>query len=62
MQTMVLPQWLNFQMGSSLNKNRNAKSLGFSFNYNNWLITYGIFKHENSILGTPKFIDIRHYF
>ena len=54
-------KWINLNAGSSFSENRNAKSLGFSFNYRRWKINCGIYFHENSILGTPIFIDICHY-
>ena len=47
--------------GTSINKNRNANALGFSFNYRKWSISYGIYNHENSNLGMPQFFDIRCY-
>lgn len=55
-------KWLNINLGSSFSKNRNANSLGFSFDYRKWKINSGIYFHENSsILGVPIFIDICHY-
>jgi hypothetical protein len=52
-------KWLNVIAGTSVSKNRNAQSIGFSFNYRRWKINYGIYFHENSaILGTPKFLDV----
>ena len=55
-------KWLNVIAGTSISENRNAKSLGFSFNYRRWKINYGIYFHENSaVLGTPKFLDVRRY-
>ena len=55
-------EFLNFNAGRSISDNRNAISLGFSFNYRSWKINYGIYFHENSaVLGTPKFLDVRRY-
>ncbi len=55
-------KWLNVIAGASISEYRNAKSLGFSFNYRRWKINYGIYFHENSaVLGTPKFLDVRRY-
>jgi hypothetical protein len=55
-------EFLNFNAGRSISDNRNAISLGFSFNYRSWKINYGIYFHENSaILGTPRFLDVRRY-
>ena len=52
---------INLHAGTSINKNRNANALGFSFNYRKWSISYGIYNHENSNLGMPQFFDIRCY-
>ncbi len=53
-------KWFNINAGTSISEDRNAKSLGFSFNYRRWKINYGIYFHENSaVLGTPKFLDVR---
>ena len=53
---------LNTAAGKSISENRNASSLGFSFNYRSWKINYGIYFHENSaVLGTPQFLDVRRY-
>jgi len=55
-------KYLNFNSGRSISDNRNAISLGFSFNYRSWKINYGIYFHENSaVLGTPRFLDVRRY-
>ena len=55
-------KWLNLNAGISIAENRNAKSMGFSFNYRHWKINYGIYFHENSaVLGTPQFLDVRRY-
>ena len=55
-------KFLNFNAGRSISDNRNAISLGFSFNYRSWKINYGIYFHENSeVLGTPRFLDVRRY-
>ena len=55
-------KWLNLNAGTSISENRNAKSIGFSFNYRRWKINYGIYFHENSaVLGTPQFLDVRRY-
>ena len=55
-------EFLNFNAGKSISDNRNAISLGFSFNYRSWKINYGIYFHENSaVLGTPQFLDVRRY-
>ena len=42
---------------------RFAQALGFSLNYRQWKINYGVYHHENSILGPtlPQFLDIRRY-
>ena len=55
-------KWLNVNAGTSIAKNRNAKSMGFSFKHRRWEINYGIYFHENSaVLGIPQFLDIRRY-
>ena len=55
-------KWLNLNAGTSIAENRNAKSIGFSFNYRRWKINYGIYFHENSaVLGTPQYLDVRRY-
>ena len=55
-------KWFNINAGTSISEYRNAKSLGFSFNYRRWKINYGIYFHENSaVLGTPMFLDVRRY-
>ncbi len=55
-------KYLNLNAGRSISENRNASSLGFSFNYRSWKINYGIYFHENStVLGTPQFLDVRRY-
>ena len=55
-------KWLNLNAGTSISENRNAKSMGFSFNYRRWKINYGIYFHENSsVLGIPQFLDVRRY-
>ena len=55
-------KWLNLNAGTSISEKRNAKSMGFSFNYRRWKINYGIYFHENSaVLGTPQFLDVRRY-
>ena len=55
-------KWMNINAGTSISENRNASSLGFSFNYRSWKINYGIYFHEHSaVLGTPKFLDVRRY-
>ena len=55
-------KYLNLYAGRSISENRNASSLGFSFNYRSWKINYGIYLHENSVvLGTPQFLDVRRY-
>ena len=55
-------KWLNLNAGTSIAENRNAKAMGFSFNYRRWQINYGIYFHENSaVLGTPQFLDVRRY-
>ncbi len=55
-------KYLNLNAGRSISENRNASSLGFSFNYGSWKINYGIYFHENSVvLGTPQFLDVRRY-
>ena len=55
-------KWLNIHAGVSHHEKRMAQALGFSFNYHQWLISYGIYSHENSKLGLPKFLDVRRYF
>ena len=55
-------KWMNVNAGTSIAENRNAKSMGFSFNYRRWAINYGIYFHENSaVLGIPQFLDICRY-
>ena len=55
-------KWFNINTGTSISEYRNARSLGFSFNYRRWKINYGIYFHENSaVLGTPQFLDVRRY-
>ena len=55
-------KWMNINAGTSISENRNASSLGFSFNYRSWKINYGIYFHENSaVLGIPQFLDVRRY-
>jgi hypothetical protein len=55
-------KWMNINAGTSISKNRNAKAMGFSFNYGSWKINYGIYFHESSvILGIPQFLDVRRY-
>ena len=55
-------EFLNFNAGKSISDNRNAISLGFSFNYRSWKINYGIYFHEDSaVLGIPQFLDVRRY-
>ena len=56
--------WKHFNVisGRSISENRNAFSLGFSFNYRSWKVNYGMYFHENSaVLGTPRFLDVRLY-
>ena len=56
-------KWLNLNAGTSFAENRNAKSIGFSFDYRRWEINYGIYFHENfAVLGIPQFFDVRRYF
>ena len=55
-------KWMNINAGTSISKNRNAKTMGFSLNYRRWKINYGIYFHENSaVLGIPQFLDVRRY-
>jgi len=55
-------KYFNLIAGKSISENRNAVSLGFSFNYRSWKINCGTYFHENSVvLGTPLFLDVRHY-
>ena len=56
-------KWINLHMGVSVHEKRNSKAMGFSFNYQRWFISYGIYYHENSMLAPslPQFIDIRYY-
>ena len=56
-------KWLNVYAGTSISEKRNARALGFSFNHRRWLINYGIYHHENSILGPtlPQFLNVRRY-
>ena len=54
-------KWLNVNAGVSIHEKRTAQALGFSFNYRKWLISYGIYGHENSHLGLPQFLDVRCY-
>ena len=55
--------WINLHMGSSFHESRNSKAMGFSFNYRKWLISYGVYFHENTMLAPslPQFLDIRRY-
>ena len=54
-------KWLNVHTGTSIHEKRTARALGFSFNYRQWLVTYGIYHHGNSELGLPQFLDIQRY-
>ena len=54
-------KWLNVNAGASIHEKRTAQALGFSFNYRKWLISYGVYGHENSHLGLPQFLDVRRY-
>ena len=55
-------KWMNINAGTSISENRNAKAMGFSFNYRRWQINYGIYFHDNfAVLGTPQFLDVRRY-
>ena len=56
-------KWINLHMGASVHEKRNSKAMGFSFNFQKWFISYGIYYHENSILGPtlPQFLDVRRY-
>ena len=56
-------KWLNVHAGTSIHEKRTAQAMGFSFNYRKWLISYGVYHHENSILGPtlPQFLDVRLY-
>ena len=54
-------KWLNVHAGTSINERRIARALGFSLKYQKWLISYGIYHHENTILGLPQFLDVRRY-
>ena len=55
-------KYFNLIAGKSISENRNAVSLGFSFNYRSWKINCGTYFHENSVvLGTPLFLDVRRY-
>ena len=56
-------KYLNINMGRSFAQKRNASALGFSLNYGNWKINYGVYFHENSsIFSDPTCLDIRYYF
>ena len=56
-------KYLNINFGKSFSKNRNASALGFSFDYKNWEINYGVYFHQNSsIFSDPRCIDVRYYF
>ena len=57
-------KWLNAHAGTSIHEKRTSQALGFSFNYRQWLISYGVYYHENSILSPtlPQFLDVRRYF
>ncbi len=64
MRFALATDWKHFNMisGCSISENRNAFSLGFSFNYRSWKVNYGMYFHENSaVLGTPRFLDVRLY-
>ena len=54
-------KWLNLHTGISIHEKRIAQALGFSFHFRQWLISYGVYQHENSILGLPIFLDVRRY-
>ena len=56
-------KFLNVHAGTSIHEKRTAKAFGFSFNYQKWLISYGVYYHGNSTLGStlPQFFDIRRY-
>mgnify|MGYP001224563541 CR=1 FL=1 len=56
-------KYFNINMGKSFAKKRNASALGFSLNYGNWEINYGVYFHENSsIFSDPRSLDVRYYF
>ena len=64
MRFALATDWKHFNVisGRSISENRNAFSLGFSFNYRSWKVNYGMYFHENSaVLGTPRFLDVRLY-
>ena len=54
---------LNVYAGTSISEKRNAQALGFSLRYRKWLINYGVYNHENTMLGPtlPQFLDVRRY-
>lgn len=52
---------INIHTGITMNEGRNGQAFGLSFKIKKWLITYSLYKHENSILGFPTFLDIRLY-
>ena len=54
-------KWLNMHAGISIHDKRTSRAAGFSFTFRDWLINYGIYSHENSILGIPQFLDVRRY-
>ena len=54
-------KWLNMHAGISIHDKRTSRAVGFSFTFRDWLINYGIYHHENSILGIPQFLDVRRY-
>ena len=55
--------YVSLMMGSSYSSNQYRDySYGLSFLYNKWEVVIGKLIHENSILGSPASIEIRHYF
>ena len=56
-------KWLNVHAGTSNHEKRTASALGFSFNYRQWLISYGVYYNKNTILSPnlPQFLDVRRY-
>ena len=55
--------YVSLMFGSSYSsKQYRDYSYGLSFLYDKWEVIVGKLIHENSILGSPGSIQIRHYF
>ena len=53
-------KFINFRAGAALYENQKSTAAGFSFQYRRWKLNYGVYFHENTILGLPQFMDIRY--